>query len=172
MKRVILTLAAIALLSASALYAQEAEKKKVSTYYRNALTNMMIYHAEDQFGYDVYEIFQDLPPQERYDMHPIGLRVFDNAKEVVLMTYHQNSQTSPTAVIEENKVEILEFADKAKAAMLQLVCGKGHDLSMDDMTVIGTVETLFPQNTDFLWDVEHTDSTDYLLRIDLYVVTR
>lgn len=80
MKRMILTLAATALLSVSAVYAQEAEKKTVSTYYRNALTNMMIYHAEDQFGYDVYEIFEDLPPQERYDMHPIGLRVFDNSK--------------------------------------------------------------------------------------------
>lgn len=80
MKRVILTLATIALLSASALHAQEAEKKTVSTYYRNALTNMMVYHAEDQFGYEVYQIFQDLPPQERYDMHDFGLRVFDNSK--------------------------------------------------------------------------------------------
>lgn len=99
--------------------------------------------------------------------------VFDDAKEVILLTFYQNSQTSPTAVIEENKAEILEYAGKVKAAMLQLVCGKGHDLSMDDMTVIviGTVENLFPQNTDFSWDVEHTDSTEYTLRIDLYVIT-
>ena len=97
--------------------------------------------------------------------------VFDNAKEVILLTYFQNSQTSPTAVIEENKAEILEYAGKAKAAMLKLVCGKGHDLTMDDMTVIGTVENLFPKNTDFSWDVEHTDSTEYTLRIDLYVIT-
>lgn len=97
--------------------------------------------------------------------------VFDDAKEVILLSYYQNSQTSPTAVIEENEAEIREYADKAKAAMLQLVCGKGHDLSMDDMTVLKTVENLFPKNSDFSWDVEHTDSTDYLLRIDLYVIT-
>ena len=97
--------------------------------------------------------------------------IFDDAKEVILLTFYQNSQASLAAVIEENKAEILEYAGKAKAAMLQLVCGKGHNLTMDDMTVIGTVENLFPENIDFSWDVEHTDSTEYMLRIDLYVIT-
>ena len=97
--------------------------------------------------------------------------IFDDAKEVILLTFYQNSQASLAAVIEENKAEILEYAGKAKAAMLQLVCGKGHNLTMDDMTVIGTIENLFPENIDFSWDVEHTDSTEYMLRIDLYVIT-
>ena len=97
--------------------------------------------------------------------------VFDDAKEVILLTYFQNGQSSLAAVIEENEAEIREHADKAKAAMLQLVCGKGQDLSMDDMAVISTVEGLFPQSSDFSWNVEHTDSTDYKLRIDLYVIT-
>ena len=69
--------------------AQEAEKKTVSQYYRNALTNMMVYHAEDEFGYEVYEIFKDLPPQERYDMHDVGLRVFDNSK-ITNVRNHKN----------------------------------------------------------------------------------
>ena len=60
--------------------AQEAEKKVLSQYYRNALTNMMVYHPEDEFGYDVYLIFNELPPQERYDKHDINLRVIDNSK--------------------------------------------------------------------------------------------
>lgn len=97
--------------------------------------------------------------------------VFDNAKEVILLTYFQNDQSSLAAVIEENEAEILEHADKAEGAMLQLVCGKGHDLSMDDMTVISKVENLFPKSTDFSWDVEHTDSRDYMLHIKLYVIT-
>ena len=61
-------------------FAQEAEKESLSQYYRNALTSMMVYHPEDEFGYDVYQIFNELPPQERYDAHDIGLRVVDNSK--------------------------------------------------------------------------------------------
>ena len=64
----------------SPLFAQEAETKSISPYFRNALTNMMVYHPEDEFGYDVYQIFSDLPPQERYDAHDVGIRVIDNSK--------------------------------------------------------------------------------------------
>jgi len=80
MKQYLFAITAIAVIGSTTLSAQEAEKKTVSTYYRNALTNMMVYHAEDEFGYDVYEIFKDLPPEERYDSHDVGLRVLDNSK--------------------------------------------------------------------------------------------
>ena len=70
----------ITLALATAVAAQEAEKKTVSTYYRNALTSMMVYHAEDEFGYDVYEIFSELPPEDKYDNHDVDLHVIDNAK--------------------------------------------------------------------------------------------
>lgn len=69
----------ILLLGSVALHAQEAEKKTVSKYFRNALTSMMIYHPEDEFGYDVYKIFKDLPPEDKYDMHDVGLHVLDNS---------------------------------------------------------------------------------------------
>ncbi len=49
-------------------------------YFRNALTNMMVYHIEDEFGYNVYEIFKDLPALEKFDNHDISLRVIDNSK--------------------------------------------------------------------------------------------
>ncbi len=78
MKKTFLILTA-ALLCATMVQAQEAEKKTLSPYFRNALTNMMVYHAEDEFGYDVYQIFKDLPPEDKYDMHDIDLRVLDNA---------------------------------------------------------------------------------------------
>ncbi len=96
--------------------------------------------------------------------------VFDGAKEVILLSYHQNSQATPAAVIEENEPEICKYAGNAKGAMLQLVCGQGHDLLMGDMMVIKTVEDLFPEGTDFSWDVDHTESTDFKLRIDLYII--
>ena len=80
MKKYILGMIAAAMLSGAAM-AQEAEKKVLSQYYRNALTNMMVYHPEDEFGYDVYLIFNELPPQERYDKHDIKLRVIDKQQD-------------------------------------------------------------------------------------------
>ena len=62
------------------LFAQEAEKKSVSTYYRNALTSLMVYHPEDQFGYDVFTIFSELPPEDKYDNHDVDLHVINNAQ--------------------------------------------------------------------------------------------
>ena len=48
-------------------------------YFRSALTSMMVYHPEDEFGYDVYTIFKDLPTPDKYDEHSIGYRVIDNS---------------------------------------------------------------------------------------------
>ena len=79
MKKTILILTGV-LCCHLALQAQEAEKKTVSQYYRNALTSMMVYHPEDEVGYDVYQIFKDLPPEDKYDMHDVDLRVLDNSK--------------------------------------------------------------------------------------------
>jgi len=79
MKKIVLTTWA-ALLLCSTLLAQEAETKTVSRYFRNALTNMMIYHPEDEFGYDVYQIFSDLPPFDKYDLNDVGLHIIDNSK--------------------------------------------------------------------------------------------
>ena len=80
MNKKILSLAVVLLWGATMMYAQKAEVRTVSKYYRNALVNIMVYHPEDEFGYEIYEIFQNLPPQERYDNHDIGFRVFDNSK--------------------------------------------------------------------------------------------
>lgn len=56
------------------------QNEAVAPYYRNALTSMVIYHAEDEFGYEVCQIFDRLPKQEKYDNHPIGFHVIDNSK--------------------------------------------------------------------------------------------
>ena len=54
-------------------------QKTVGTYYRNALTPMMVYHPEDEFGYEVYKIFHRLPALDKYDHHDINIRVIDNS---------------------------------------------------------------------------------------------
>ena len=80
MKKYLLVALAGTILTTTALHAQEAEKKTVSKYFRNSLTSMMVYHPEDEFGYDVYQIFSELPPMDRYDAHDVGLRVLDNSR--------------------------------------------------------------------------------------------
>lgn len=77
MKQWIIIAMCVAAVSVSA---QEAQKKTVTPYFRNALTTMMVYHPEDEFGYDVYEIFNQLAPLEKYDSHPIKVCVIDNSK--------------------------------------------------------------------------------------------
>ncbi len=97
--------------------------------------------------------------------------VLNDAKEVILLTYHQNNQATPASVIKQNESEILENAGQAKGVFLQLVCGQGNDLSMDDMVVLDTVKDLFTGDTDFSWDVEHTESPSFKLRIDLFIIS-
>ena len=98
--------------------------------------------------------------------------VFDDANEVLLLTYYMDSETTPAAVIEENEADIREHAGHAKGIMLQLICGKSYELSVNDMPVVNMVENLFPEQTTFSWDVGHSESMDYKLRINLYIVTK
>ena len=69
------------IISISAIFAvvSWAQTNNINTpYYRNALTSMMIYHPEDEFGYDVYKIFSHLPALEKFDNHDVDLRVINN----------------------------------------------------------------------------------------------
>lgn len=59
---------------------QVRESEEITPFFRNALTNMMVYHIEDEFGYDVYSIFKDLPPMDKYDNHDVGVYVLDNSR--------------------------------------------------------------------------------------------
>ena len=53
-------------------------KGQLSEYKRNALTEMLIYHTEDEFGYDIYQAFLAIPTPDKYDSHEIGLCVIKN----------------------------------------------------------------------------------------------
>lgn len=121
MKKTILILTGV-LCCHLALQAQEAEKKTVSQYYRNALTSMMVYHPEDEFGYDVYQIFKDLPPEDKYDMHDVDLRVLDNSKITGVAKHKGNGlhrQTYGSSIVltaeekQANADAMLELMNKA-----------------------------------------------------------
>ncbi len=53
-------------------------KGQLSEYKRNALAEMLIYHTEDEFGYDIYQAFLAIPTPDKYDSHEIGLCVIKN----------------------------------------------------------------------------------------------
>lgn len=98
--------------------------------------------------------------------------IFNDAKEVILLTYYLKDQATIATAIEENESEIRKCAVNATGVMLQLICGKSHNLLIEDMLVINMVNDLFPKNTALSWDVQHSESTDFKLRIDLYIVTQ
>ena len=67
----------IALLIACATLMAQAQE--VLSYRRNSLAMMLVYHPEDEFGYEIYKAFDSLPVPDKYDDHTInGVRVIDN----------------------------------------------------------------------------------------------
>ena len=97
--------------------------------------------------------------------------IFDDANEVFLLTYHQPRQSSLAAVIEENKKEILSYAERAKGVMLRLRNTKNGQLSIEDMEIESTVQNLFKDNTEFTWWMDSSDASDSRIIIDLFITT-
>ena len=57
-----------------------AQAQNDMEYRRNALTTMLVYHPEDEFGFDIYKAFDSLPIPDKYDDHSIeDARVIDNS---------------------------------------------------------------------------------------------
>jgi len=73
MRRVFL-LSMLALMGVS-MFAQE-----LNTYRRNALTAILVYHPEDEFGREIYKAFDSLPIPDKYDDHNVGVRIINNSK--------------------------------------------------------------------------------------------
>ena len=50
------------------------------SYRRNSLAMLLVYHPEDEFGYEIFKAFDSLPIPDKYDDHNIsGLRIIDNS---------------------------------------------------------------------------------------------
>lgn len=69
----------VALLSMLALIGVGMFAQELNTYRRNALTTMLVYHPEDEFGGEIYRAFDSLPIPDKYDDHSVGIRVIDNS---------------------------------------------------------------------------------------------
>lgn len=68
----------IVLLCACAVIAAQAQEQL--SYRRNALSTVLVYHPEDEFGGEIFKAFDSLPVPDKYDDHTIeGVRVIDNS---------------------------------------------------------------------------------------------
>ena len=57
-----------------------AQTSDAYSYRRNALAMTLVYHPEDEFGYEIWKAFDSLPIPDKYDDHSIGYRFIDNSK--------------------------------------------------------------------------------------------
>ena len=57
-----------------------AQAQEQMEYRRNSLATILVYHPEDEFGYEIYKAFDSLPIPDKYDDHTIqGARTIDNS---------------------------------------------------------------------------------------------
>lgn len=76
-KHICILLAAISL--SLPVVADAEEEAPELNYRRNALTTMLVYHPEDEFGFNIFEAFYALPMPDKYDDHSVRWRVIDNS---------------------------------------------------------------------------------------------
>ncbi|MBQ3998423.1 MAG: hypothetical protein II644_03710 [Paludibacteraceae bacterium] len=70
-------LSLVVLLACVTLMTQAQEQL---SYRRNSLAMLLVYHPEDEFGYEIFKAFDSLPIPDKYDDHNIsGLRIIDNS---------------------------------------------------------------------------------------------
>ncbi len=69
------------------------------------------------------------------DVHDFT-HIFYHAGEVTLQTYYLSGQATLAEVIEEHEKEIRAYAENARGVMLQLVCGQGYDLTIEEAHVM------------------------------------
>jgi len=74
MKRYIVIYALCAVVGAQAFAQNQL------SYRRNSLATMLVYHPEDEFGYEIYKAFDSLPIPDKYDDHSIeDTKIIDNS---------------------------------------------------------------------------------------------
>ena len=57
-----------------------AQAEEALSYRRNSLAMVLVYHPEDEFGYEIFKAFDSLPIPDKYDDHNInGWRIIDNS---------------------------------------------------------------------------------------------
>ena len=72
MKRLFLLLPAL-----FPLLAFPQEDNVLKEYDRSSLAVLMVYHPEDEFAYNICQVFDSIPFPDKYDEHNVGIRIID-----------------------------------------------------------------------------------------------
>ena len=90
-------------------------------------------------------------------------------KQVLEMTMNTNESQSLPELIAENQKELLLECSGAKQVVMQLYCGNGFRLMMDDLNNIQYfVDAL--GDTEFSWGLECTETDEYALQVCVFVI--
>lgn len=73
MKKLMFLLSSFLVVMANGLMAQTSPR----LYDRSALSVMMVYHPDDEFAYNIVQVFDSMPTPDKYDNHNVGLRILD-----------------------------------------------------------------------------------------------
>lgn len=91
-------------------------------YTRNALSSMLVYHEEDEFGYDIYEAYNNIETSDRFDNHNIDLRYIYNGN-ISGVNLHKNGlykadygKILTTKQVQKNADQILEILNQSDCA--------------------------------------------------------
>ncbi len=94
----------------------------VFRYHRNSLAVMMVYHEEDQFGYDIATAFDSIKISDKYNDHSIGLKFLDNQRIYLTnkkkpgLHKDEYGKVFTSSKIQKNAEEILNILNQAEYA--------------------------------------------------------
>lgn len=98
------------------------------------------------------------------------LRAFLESTDVIVLEYTMQPGSNLESLMEEHKQEMMEQGSGAKSLVLQIICGKGFELMMEDMNSLAAFVDLLSENTNFYWGIDREETTEFQLKVEVYVV--
>lgn len=158
-----------AVLLTTLVMAQGSGKQQVAPYFRNALTTMMVFHPEDELGYELYEIFKTMPEMDKFDKHDVRLNIIDNSEVSGVKAnekgFHRQTYGGSMVLTDSEKDQnakaILAMLNKAQVG--KRMVATWFDLQGKTMTEARFSTKLLSQRTQYNATVQEGISTRYTI---------
>ncbi|MCM1078098.1 MAG: hypothetical protein NC414_01250 [Bacteroidales bacterium] len=98
------------------------------------------------------------------------LTVFLGSTDVIHREYFMQPDGTLESTMKEHQEEILEHIQGAKNAMLQIVCGNDFELMTSGVNSLASFADMPDKNMNFYWGMDREPSTDFKLRIEVYII--
>ena len=95
--------------------------------------------------------------------------VFLRGSEVTILEYYQDEDTL-TGTLMSHKQEILEQVKGATDIILQVIAANSHELMMKDMDELADFVDLLGKNVNIYWDLEYEETSEFKVKIEVYIV--